>query len=127
METDRDVANLVEAIRKALPEAAKWTDGKMMALGFALNDNLYHLWIEALADVTNDAIRERREDILKEQTSFMAQQYQMGSEEVKKCIDVSYVENLMWELEARDKAWAWPLFPDDVRKLYVAMWGEPRF
>ena len=46
---------------------------------------------------------------------------------VREYIDVCYVETLMWNLDPQSRKWAWPLIPGNLKRLYVAMWGEPRF
>ena len=71
-------------------------------------------------------MRERLQTELEKHLIFFSRQFDMGSESVKSCIDVSYVENLMWDLEIEDKKWAWSLFPENLKTLYIDMW-DPDF
>ena len=43
------------------------------------------------------------------------------------CIDVGYVESLMWSLDEKGRAWGWLLFPENLRRLYIEMWGKQPF
>ena len=127
MNTEDDVKVFVAAIRQMLPNAAAKTDQIMIGRGFELEEEAHYLWIEALADVSNSLIREKNENEFKKHMDYFSVQYDQGSESVKNCIDVSYVENLMWDLKAEDKKWALPLIPDNLMKLYDAMGGQPSF
>lgn len=127
MDQEKDINTFVNAIRRDLPRAAEQTDRLMIDLGFEPREELNYLWVEAFADVTNNIIRNRDKRELDAHFHFFSEQLEHGSQSVKNCIDVSYVENLMWSLEARDKKWAWPQIPKNLQALYIAIWGEPDF
>jgi hypothetical protein len=51
-----------------------------------------------------------------------------GDEATTRCIDVAYVESLMWDIkDDKLKQKGWKLIPTNLRALYVAMWGEQPF
>ena len=127
MNEDPTIIALVEDIRNTFPADAKKADEMEIGLGHEIEWNLHHLWIETFADVSNNLIRNRLKHELEAHFNYFENQFNIGSESVKSCIDVSYVENLMWNLEQDDKKWAWPLFPQSLRSIYVAIWGEPNF
>lgn len=99
----------------------------MLSRGFDPDGEFYYLWVEAFADTTNQLIRERNEQEFQKHLVFFSKQLDRGNDLIKKCIDVSYVENLMWNLENKDKKWAWPQIPKNLKRLYLVMWGKPTF
>jgi len=127
MDKDRDIRKFIKTIRRALPDAAAETDDIMRKRGFDSEADAGSLWVEALADVTNMCIRRRDQDDVRKQLDFFSKQLDQGTDTVKNYIDVSYVENLMWDLAPKDKKWVWPLIPENLKTLYVTMWGKPIF
>jgi hypothetical protein len=127
MDNNADIREFVAKIRRQLPSEAEKADALMRVRGFDIDEELDYLWIEALADVTNACIRRRNQQAMEHQFRFFSEQFDRGSEAVRKCIDVSYVENLMWELSSEDKKWAWLQLPENLQNLYIMMWGNPRF
>jgi hypothetical protein len=67
----------------------------------------------------------RDEASVVEHLSFMSQLLQKADAAVREYIDVSYVESLMWNLDEETTEWAWRLFPENLKSVYLAMWGEP--
>ena len=59
MDKDAEIRNFIKAIRKALPNATEKTDAIMHERGFESDQEAEYLWVEALADVTNNAISMR--------------------------------------------------------------------
>lgn len=125
MGAEQDIREFVQAIRNALPEAAQKTDHMMRGRGWDSDEGAEYIWVEALADVTNMYVRRRDQQEVEKHLRFFAVELDRRSDAVKNCIDVSYVENLMWDLKREDKAWFWPRIPENLRKLYVAFWGGP--
>jgi hypothetical protein len=116
---------LVQTLRIALPEAARQAEARLQAQGWNLSTASAHLWLEALADVSNAAIRQRDQAAFVAQTRCLAAAYGRASPAQQACIDVAYAQNLMWQVSAADKRWAWPLLPAPLKKLYSAIWGAP--
>jgi len=127
MSAEKDIDEFVLSIRKELPLESDLTDQKMLERGFDLEDELHHLWVEQLADVTNEFLRQKNFEEATKQLNFFASSYNSGNYHVKNCIDVSYAENLMWNLEPKDKKQAWLVIPRELKALYIAIWGEPSF
>lgn len=120
-----EIEVLVQHIRSQLPAASISTDELMLERGYEIDDNLFNLWIEALADVTNTFIKQKNEQEVIKHLAFFSSQLEKTSKKVKECIEVSYVENLMWNSVGEHKKWAWSLFPENLKRLYAAMWGNP--
>ena len=127
MEAIDEIKSLVQLIRSQLPSASISADELMLERGYEVGDNLLYLWIEALADVTNDLIQQKNEQEIIKHLVFFSRQFEKVSEKVKNFIEVGYVENLMWNSAGELKKWAWPLFPENLKCLYAAMWGKPLY
>lgn len=125
MSEEREIQDLVKNIRQALPGAADQTDRLMADSGFDQEEEAHYLWMEALAEVANELICQKDEGELKALLAHLSSEYDSGSGAVKNCIEVSFVENLLWDLEPDEKAWAWPRIPDNLAKLYTATQGKP--
>jgi hypothetical protein len=120
-----EIEALVQFIRLKLPSASMSTDGLMLEKGYEIDDGLFYLWIEVLADITNNFIQQKNEQEVIKHLVFFSLEFEKASEKGKKCIEVSYVENLMWNSASEQKKWAWPLFPENLKHLYASMWGNP--
>ncbi|MEE4358358.1 MAG: hypothetical protein V2I97_17945 [Desulfococcaceae bacterium] len=127
MDKKKDIRNFLKAIRRALPDAAAKTDEIMRGRGFDSDEEPEYIWVEAFADVTNMFIRQRNQAELRKEFLFFSNQLDRGSQTVKNCIDVSYAENLMWDLTSEDRKWVWSQIPENLKKCYTAMWGNPDF
>lgn len=117
---------VVARIRERFPEEAKQTDEWLSERGWDELDKAPYIWVEAFADRTTDAARAHNWVLVKAHTEFIAAEYRDGSEAVRSLVDVSYAENLMWDLERTEKVVAWPHIAKEVRVLYEQMWGAPR-
>jgi hypothetical protein len=124
-ENTDEISEFVQLIRSQFPLASTRTDQLMAERGFEIEDDLLYLWIEALADVTNEFIRQRSESEIRRLFAFFSFRFDTENEKIKNCIEVSYVENLMFNAGTADAKWTWPYFPENLKRLYVAMWRSP--
>lgn len=83
--------------------------------------------------MAGDVLRyDKRGDARLDETSvrahltFISQQLAKADDDMVRVIDVAYAENMMFGLDVKTKRWAWPLVPANLKRLYVAMWGEPK-
>ena len=124
MDDKAELKVFIDSIRRSLTDASEKADKIMSAQGFEEEDEAYYLWLEALADVTNNLMSQRLKGEVIEHLIFFSQQLQRASKVIKNCIDTSYVEHLMWNLDPEDKKWALSLFPENLKAMYTAMWGS---
>ena len=117
---------VVARIRNRFTEEAKRTDNWLIERGWDEPEEALHIWLEAFADRTTEAAQAQEWKLVEEHTNFVALEYRKGSEKVRHLIDVSYAENLMWNLEDKEKNIAWPYVAKEVRELYEQMWGIPK-
>ena len=77
--------------------------------------------------MTTDAMADRDEALVASHLAFMSDQLDHADDAVRTHIDVYYVESLMWDLDADGKRWGWERIPANLKRLYIDLWGEPRF
>jgi len=118
---------VVEAIRSAFPEDASAVDARMTREGFETAE-APHIWVEYFSQKTTDALKGDASGTAEAHLRLLSQLLDTGDEATKRCIDVSYVESLMWDIKDENRKRAgWQLVPDNLRRLYVAMWGQQPF
>lgn len=113
-------------IREAFPDDASWADVKMQVQGFDMEE-APHVWIEQFSQRTTELLKSA--DWFKAGRHFdvMSKILETADSATTRCIDVSYVENLMWDMDVEGKRQSWSCLPQNLRALYVAMWGERPF
>ena len=83
-------------------------------------------WFESAANALNDEMR--REGSLvacSEFFGFVASIFASGSEEVRQCIDVSFVENLFRQVPPSKAAAYWKKLPRQLQELYLDFHNKP--
>jgi hypothetical protein len=125
MDATTEALGLIGRIRARFPSESAKTDEWVIARFGSLED-MPHVWVEAFADRTSDAIRARDARLVMEHTEFLSAQYRHGSEHVRQLVDVAYAENLMWNMDGASKVWAWSHISPTVKDLYEQMWGVPK-
>ena len=116
---------IVESIRAAWPEEAALIDEDLSACGF---ENAPHIWIERFSQFTTNAIGRGEFSTATRQLHLLSRLLAAGDGETAKCIDVAYVESLMWDIkDVKMKREGWKLMPENLRALYVQMWGQKPF
>jgi hypothetical protein len=118
--------SLVAALRSRFPADATLTDEWLRERGWdPTDDSIAFSWVEAFADRTTEAVKRRDAEAIREQTAFVATAYRAAPDALRAIVDVSYAENLMWDVSDDDKRWAWPHIADDIQQLFAQMWGDP--
>ncbi|WP_431478581.1 DUF7674 family protein [Massilia eburnea] len=83
-------------------------------------------WFESAANALNDDMQ--REDSLVECSQFfefVTNVFASASEEVRQCIDVSFVENLFWQVPPAKAAAYWSKLPPPLQTLYLGFHNKP--
>jgi hypothetical protein len=118
---------IVKSIRLVFPEDAAAIDALLLQDGYEVSDFTYP-WIDWFSQFTTDAIKKR--DFLKAEKhlKLLSHLLEGGNAEITRCIDISYVEPLMWNIYDNElKKEGWKLFPINLRVLYLDMWEEQPF
>jgi len=116
------VATMKDAIAARFPSEAEVVNARVIDY----DHDAYEMWLEMFCDTTNAAMARRDETLVRAHLTYVSQQLAKGDGDVVRAIDVAYAENMMCGLDVKTKRWAWPLVPANLKRLYVAMWGEPR-
>jgi hypothetical protein len=116
---------VVESIRRAFPKEAAQVDAIVQRDGF---ENAHCIWVEHFSQLTTNAIRARDYEKSKARLILLSGVLSRGDSATKRCIDVAYVESLMWDIkDDKVKREGWKLIPENLRLLYVGMWGQRPF
>lgn len=116
---------VVESVRGAWPEEAALIDADLQTCGY---EDAHHTWLERFSQFTTNAIGRGEFSTASRQLNFLSQLLAAGDEATARCIDVAYVESLMWDVkDPKMKREGWKLMPANLRALYVQMWGQQPF
>ena len=118
---------IVERLRAVFPDDAARADKRVSDQGFEPGEAPF-IWVEYFSQLTTDAIKGKDFTTagrhMREVSAILAG----GDAEIARCIDVAYVESLMWDVrDEKRKAEGWKQVPANLRRLYVQMWGERPF
>jgi len=120
------VSELYHSFRKEFPEVTLKADKLYLDSwdGIVGDDTSAHIWFASLADALNKEMDKGvSANTYKGLFEFIQIQYLHGSIGVKECIDVSFTENLFWQV-AKDKTQKyWLILPDALKELYVTFHG----
>ncbi len=83
-------------------------------------------WFESAANALNAEMK-REGDLAgcSEFFEFVDSIFASASEEVRRCIDVSFVENLFWQVPPAKAAAYWNKLPPQLQALYVGFHNRP--
>ncbi len=120
------VLQMYHDFRKRFPEMTQAADARHIKVWDSVDDETAYSWFESLANSINDQLGTSSESIdLPSVFSFFEKQLQGTDMEVKNCIDVSFVENLFWEVQPNSASKAWGVLPNSMQKLYLNFHGKP--
>lgn len=88
-------------------------------------EDAHFTWLEHFSQFTTDAIKRLDFTRATDHLNLLSGIVAGGDEPTVRCIDVAYVESLMWDIkDDKLKREGWRRIPVNLRALYVAMWGE---
>ncbi|MDP3795519.1 MAG: hypothetical protein Q8R13_06415 [bacterium] len=119
------VLDLYREVRENFPEATHNADLEHKRLGFAIAPEYTYLWFEHLANALNREMTagvpfRAHEPLFR----YFVGALSVGSDEVKECIDVSFVENLFWQVDMVRCQDYWQGLPQSLKELYVGFHGS---
>ncbi|MCA9233807.1 MAG: hypothetical protein KDA57_24435 [Planctomycetales bacterium] len=119
--------DMVASIRRAFPGESALIDDRLQHHGFSAEESPYR-WVEEFSQLTTEAIEAREYSTAQGYLQFMSRALEGASTPTANCIDVYYVEALMWSTkDDRTLRAGWGIVPVNLRNLYVEMWGERPF
>jgi hypothetical protein len=111
-------------IRSRFPELASKADEQHKRLWGPPKEEDPYMWFESLAKAINT---EMETDV--EVAKFTAllrlldSSLEAGTEELRSCIDVGFMENLFWQVASKKAEPYWAATPDRLKKFYIAFFG----
>ena len=116
-----DMNDFYFKIRNNFPEIAEAADADFVRKFDELDHEMNSLWFESLANSINsdmnNGISPQKYKTLFE---FMRKSYLSESDEIKNCIDSSFIENLFWQVSKEKASAYWKALPDNLKELYVS-------
>lgn len=125
MEIDPSVRALLLGVMKVFPDVGKRMKRCAREIG-GVSFSTTRMMNE-FSLMTSEAMRDRNEQVVQAHLSYVSNLLIGANEKVHEYIDVYYVEELMYDLDEQSKQWGWFRIPENLRALYVAMWGQPSF
>jgi hypothetical protein len=115
-----------EETRESLPHIVEKTDREHLRAGWELDDEHAYMWFHSLADMLNEEMRKQTSlEVAGAVFDFVRDQFLIGTGDVRNCIDVSFVENLYWEVPPEKARMYWLRMPDLLKKLYLGFHSKP--
>ena len=120
------VEEMYEDFRNQYPELAKAADVRHTEIWGSVDRETAFSWFESLAGAVNAKMGiPDQGNAIASIFKFFDAKFRNGSNEVKNCIDVSFVENLFWEVNPRSATPVWAALPKALQQLYINFHGQP--
>jgi len=118
------VHDLYREVRERFPQAAAGADLEHKRLGFEVGSKYSYLWFGHLANALNlEMAKGVPFGTHAALFRFFSDAFLKGSEEVKECVDVSFVENLFWQVDMVRAQDYWQGLPQPLKDLYIGFHG----
>ncbi|AZZ93539.1 hypothetical protein EUZ85_23570 [Hahella sp. KA22] len=112
---------LQREIKRRFPDLAALTDMEQKRLWGSDSAELLYLWFESFANVLNQQMAKGAGlDNYVAVAELIKHGLMVGDDEVKRCIDVSFIENLFWQVAPEKAALYWAVTLPSLQRLYVA-------
>jgi hypothetical protein len=104
---------IVEVLRAAFPEQGTQIDETLDRDGY---EDAPHIWVERFSQFTTDAIKRGESSTATAHLNLVSRLLAAGDESILRCIDVAYVESLMWDIQDEVlQREGWKLVPENLR------------
>lgn len=115
------VPELYARVREQFPQISLVADRRHhRRWGDTLEVGIEYAWFEALADALNTEMhRGVAYSVHRPLFQFIEGSFFQGSEAVRQCIDVSFVENLFAQVPGEKCAPYWERLPSELKRLYT--------
>ena len=81
-------------------------------------------WFESLANAINSEMQKQTNaDLYIDLFEFVRHSFMIGDEDIKKAVDVAFVENLFWRIPREKTEPYWEVFPEALKQLYINFHG----
>lgn len=118
------VQKMFDEFRSKFPDITEKADTEHIPLWDEPTPECAFEWFESLAKAINrEMAREAPVAVYRPVFEYFRSRYLMGDDEDKKCIDVSFVENLFWQIKSEKAGPYWQALPDLLKNLHVQFHG----
>jgi len=120
------VLEMYEEFRIKFPELTAKSDLEHCRIWGEVDPEFAYSWFGSLANTLNSQMSLNIDvQTYKNQFEFFRNKYVTGDSEVKNCIDVSFVENLFWQVMPEKALPYWQALPHPLKELYLNFHGKP--
>jgi len=120
------IEEFLSEIKETFPEVAVFIDNSRRETGFTEEDKMFTCDMEAFSHATTNEIGKLNIETAASYLNYMSKKLKNAEPIIHEYIDIYYVELLMWDID--DKKifrQGWELMPQNLKELYIAMWGKP--
>lgn len=112
--------------RRRFPDLAERADREHVRLWGEVDIAFAYSWFGSLAN-SLCALMQRHQllERCSELFNYVDVQFELGSDEVRNCIDVSLVENLFWQVPGELAHPYWNRLPQQLKGLYLGFHARP--
>ena len=120
-----DVEEMYEEFRIQFPDLTLAADARHVKIWDSVERETAYVWFESLANTLNTmmATPEHRTDF-SSIFNYFDEKFRVGNKDEKNCIEVSFVENLFWQVGPRHAAPVWARLPTRLQQLYIGFHGR---
>lgn len=121
-----DIKGMYEEFRDQHPKLCKSVDAKHLKIWGNVGHETMFSWFESLASTLNDqmGMSEHRTEF-GSVFNYFDKKFRNGTESIKNCIEVSFVENLFWQVNPQKAGPIWDMLPKNLQRLYIDFHGRP--
>jgi len=107
-------------VRERFPDISAMADREYIKYWGEANPEDAYSWFQSLANALNSEMKRQVNYSIHEQLFvFISNALADCSKEVFNCIDVSFVENLFWQVSEAKAGPYWHSMPDSLKELYI--------
>ena len=100
-------------------------DARHLVVWGSVDDTTAFMWFESLANVLNTRMGDVSQHAeIGAVLAYFEKALRTGDAGVKKCIEVSFVETLFWQVSRENSAPVWALLPKSLQGLFVDFHGR---
>ena len=120
-----DLPQLYLEVRQRFPGITEKADRRHLEDWHELDHENSYSWFQSLANALNaEMARDVEHKVHRDLFDFIAAALVGASEDAYRCIDVSFVENLFWQVPGRKSQPYWQKLPEPLRLLYLEFHGR---
>ena len=118
------VQEMFDEFRSKFPDITEKADAEHIPLWDKPTPQFAFEWFESLAKAINREIaHEIPVTVYQPVFEYLRLKYLMGDDADKECIDVSFVENLFWQIKSEKAEPYWQALPSLLQDLYIKFHG----